>query len=168
MTTTLEQPTLAVRNLDISYRRGSRVSPVVRDVSFTIRPGEAYGLVGESGCGKTTVAMSIMRYLPDNAVVSDGSGITFAGEDALSAGKGLLRQWRGGRIAMVYQNPGASLNPSFASERRSPKASGCTVDCPLQNARRRPSRCWPRSGSRTRPRAPAATRTSSPAASSNA
>ncbi|MEV6904595.1 ABC transporter ATP-binding protein [Amycolatopsis sp. NPDC051372] len=113
MTTTLEQPTLAVRNLDISYRRGSRVSPVVRDVSFTIRPGEAYGLVGESGCGKTTVAMSIMRYLPDNAVVSDGSGITFAGEDALSAGKGLLRQWRGGRIAMVYQNPGASLNPSM-------------------------------------------------------
>ncbi|MGW4489820.1 dipeptide ABC transporter ATP-binding protein [Amycolatopsis sp. NPDC004368] len=113
MTTTLEQPTLAVHNLDISYRSGSRVSPVVRDVSFTIRPGEAYGLVGESGCGKTTVAMSIMRYLPDNAVLSDRSGITFSGEDALSAGKGTLRQWRGGRIAMVYQNPGASLNPSM-------------------------------------------------------
>ncbi|QYN18723.1 ABC transporter ATP-binding protein [Amycolatopsis sp. DSM 110486] len=113
MTTTLEQPTLAVRNLDISYRRGTQESPVVRDVSFTIRPGEAYGLVGESGCGKTTVAMSIMRYLPDNATVGDGSGISFSGEDVLGAGKTALRQWRGGRIAMVYQNPGASLNPSM-------------------------------------------------------
>ncbi|GHH86722.1 ABC transporter ATP-binding protein [Streptomyces sulfonofaciens] len=124
MTTTAEEanhmsaasprPTLDVANLSIDYRRGTRPARVVHDVSFQIRPGEAYGLVGESGCGKTTVAMSLMRYLPDNAVVDGASRVTFAGEDLLSADEPTLRSWRGNRVAMVYQNPGSALNPSMS------------------------------------------------------
>jgi len=106
-------PTLEVADLSVSYRRGARLSRVVSDVSFAIPPGSAYGLVGESGCGKTTVAMSLMRYLPDNAVVGAGSRISFAGADLLSAGDKTLRAWRGNRIAMVYQDPGSALNPSM-------------------------------------------------------
>ena len=67
-----------IDGLTISYRRRGQALRVISDLSLTIRPGEAYGLVGESGCGKTTVAMAVMRYLPQNAVVESGS-IRFAG-----------------------------------------------------------------------------------------
>lgn len=108
-----ETPTLAVRNLDISYRRGRTTANVVQDVSFSIGQGEAYGLVGESGCGKTTIAMSVMRYLPENAVLGGGSAIEFGGANILTASPSTLRRWRGDRIAMVYQNPGRALNPTM-------------------------------------------------------
>jgi peptide/nickel transport system ATP-binding protein len=101
-----------IDGLTVSYRRRSRLLRVLTDVSFTIKPGEAYGLVGESGCGKTTVAMSLMRYLPPNAVIESGS-ITFGGDDLLSADDRTLRRWRGDRMAMVYQDPGTALNPTI-------------------------------------------------------
>jgi peptide/nickel transport system ATP-binding protein len=101
-----------IDGLTVSYRRRSRLLRVLSDVSFTIKPGEAYGLVGESGCGKTTVAMSLMRYLPPNAVVESGS-ITFGGDDLLAADDRTLRSWRGNRMAMVYQDPGTALNPTL-------------------------------------------------------
>jgi peptide/nickel transport system ATP-binding protein len=101
-----------IDGLTVSYRRRQRLLRVLTDVSFTIKPGEAYGLVGESGCGKTTVAMSLMRYLPPNAVVESGS-ITFGGDDLLAADERTLRRWRGDRMAMVYQDPGTALNPSI-------------------------------------------------------
>jgi peptide/nickel transport system ATP-binding protein len=103
---------VSIDGLTVSYRRRGRLLRVLSDVTFTIRPGEAYGLVGESGCGKTTAAMALMRYLPPNAVVESGS-ITFAGEDLLAADDETLRKWRGSRIAMVYQDPGTALNPSI-------------------------------------------------------
>jgi peptide/nickel transport system ATP-binding protein len=103
---------VSIDGLTISYRRRGRLLRVLTDVSFEIRPGEAYGLVGESGCGKTTVAMALMRYLPGNAVVEGGS-ITFAGDDMLAADDETLRRWRGNRIAMVYQDPGTALNPTI-------------------------------------------------------
>ena len=98
--------------LTISYRRRARTLRVVTDVSLHIKPGEAYGLVGESGCGKTTVAMALMRYLPDNAIVESGS-ITFGSEDVLRLPEQKLHRWRGERMAMVYQDPGSALNPSL-------------------------------------------------------
>jgi peptide/nickel transport system ATP-binding protein len=101
-----------IENLTISYRRRERLLRVVSDLSLHIRPGEAYGLVGESGCGKTTVAMALMRYLPPNAKVESGR-IVFGGEDVLRLSEAKLRRWRGDRMAMVYQDPGSSLNPSM-------------------------------------------------------
>ncbi len=84
----------------------------VRDVSFALHAREAYGLVGESGCGKSTIALAIMRYLPANGRVAAGR-ITFEGKDLLRLPKGDLQRLRGDRIAMVYQDPGAALNPTM-------------------------------------------------------
>jgi peptide/nickel transport system ATP-binding protein len=109
---------LQVEGLSVSYlRRRGRALRVLSDVSFDILPGEAYGLVGESGCGKTTVAMAVMRYLAPNARVDAGS-IMFRGSDLLAADNATLRELRGNRMAMVYQDPGSSLNPSLTVGRQ--------------------------------------------------
>jgi len=101
-----------IEQLTISYRRRGKLLRVTDDVSLNIKRGEAYGLVGESGCGKTTVAMALMRYLPPNAVV-EGGKILFNGEDVLTLPEPALRRLRGNRMAMVYQDPGSALNPSI-------------------------------------------------------
>ncbi len=104
-------PLLAIEGLTITYR-GEQRQIAVRDVSFALHAREAYGLVGESGCGKSTIALAIMRYLPANGRVSAGR-ITFEGKDLLQLPKGDLQRLRGDRIAMVYQDPGAALNPTM-------------------------------------------------------
>ena len=85
---------------------------VVRDVSFHVAKGESFGLVGESGCGKSTIALSIVRYLARNGRVSDGT-IEIDGTDVLSLGPSELRQLRARKVSMVYQEPGRALNPSI-------------------------------------------------------
>jgi len=110
-------PALRIEGLTVSYvRRGRRLS-VLADVSLGIQPGEAYGLVGESGCGKTTVAMAVMRYLAPNALV-EGGRILFQGRDLLAADEAGLRELRGNRMAMVYQDPGSALNPALTVGRQ--------------------------------------------------
>jgi peptide/nickel transport system ATP-binding protein len=109
--------TLEIEDLTISYDRRGRRLRVIDDLSLHIDPGEAYGLVGESGCGKTTVAMAVMRYLPQNAVVDRGR-IVFRGRDLLTAGEAEIRGLRGHRMAMVYQDPGSALNPSITIGRQ--------------------------------------------------
>jgi peptide/nickel transport system ATP-binding protein len=103
---------LDVANLDIGYRRRGQILPVVSDLSFQIAAGEAFGLVGESGCGKSTVALTLMRYLARNGRVTGGT-ITLDGENLLSLDQERLRRWRGKKMAMVYQEPGSALNPSI-------------------------------------------------------
>ncbi len=103
---------LSVESLTITYRGEQGRQTAVRDVSFELYPREAYGLVGESGCGKSTIALAIMRYLAANGRVAAGR-ITFAGQDLLRLPVRELQRLRGGRIAMVYQDPGAALNPSI-------------------------------------------------------
>jgi peptide/nickel transport system ATP-binding protein len=112
MSTTERRQAVGIEGLTVAYRRRGRLLRVLDDVSFSIGSGEAYGLVGESGCGKTTVAMSLMRYLPENAVVESGR-IMFGDEDVLAASPSTLRTWRGDRMAMVYQDPASALNPSI-------------------------------------------------------
>ena len=105
-------PVLRVFDLSIEYRtRGGNVR-AVRDVSFSIGRGETFGVVGESGSGKSTLAFAVMGYLSANAQVSSGR-IEYQGEDLLAMPR---RRWdalRGARIAMVYQDPMSSLNPSI-------------------------------------------------------
>ncbi|MHB1572119.1 MAG: ABC transporter ATP-binding protein, partial [Solirubrobacteraceae bacterium] len=106
----VHEPVLEVQSLSVGYVRRGRTVDVLREVSFCIDQGEAYGLVGESGCGKSTVAMALMNYLAENARVTDGS-VRFQGQELLTASQSALRAVRGDQIAMVYQEVGASLNP---------------------------------------------------------
>ena len=105
-------PALELRDLGVVYRVRGVDRPVLRGVSFAIARGESYGLVGESGCGKSTAALAIVRYLPRNGRVSSGS-IEIAGANALGLRGSKLRDFHARRVSMVYQNPGAALNPSL-------------------------------------------------------
>jgi peptide/nickel transport system ATP-binding protein len=103
---------LRLSGVDISYRVRRRDQRVVRDVSFHVAKGESYGLVGESGCGKSTIALAIVRYLARNGKVSAGQ-IEVAGRDVLALGAADLRRLRASTVSMVYQEPGRALNPSI-------------------------------------------------------
>ena len=109
---TTPSPALEVRDLYVTFHRAGRDLSVLRGVSLRIGTGEAYGLVGESGCGKTTVALAVMRYLARNGTVDAGS-ITVDGHDVLTLAEEDLRAWRGERVAMVYQDPASALNPTM-------------------------------------------------------
>ena len=85
---------------------------VLRGVTFHVRPGEAYGLVGESGCGKSTTAYAALRYLPSNGVITAGR-ILVAGADVTKMSERDLRRFRATEASMVYQDPGTSLNPTL-------------------------------------------------------
>ncbi len=105
-------PVLEIDNLSIQYKIGTRWVDAVREVSFVINPGETYGLVGESGCGKTTIAMAIMHYLDRNGRVSEGA-IRLKGREFTDLSRSELRDARVNDISMVYQDPGTALNPSI-------------------------------------------------------
>jgi peptide/nickel transport system ATP-binding protein len=85
--------------------------PIVRDVSFRVRRGEAVGLVGESGSGKTMTALALLRLTPPGAQL--GGSVLLDGEDLLALPERRLRRVRGGRIAMVFQEPMTALNPVY-------------------------------------------------------
>ncbi|MGE5132070.1 MAG: ABC transporter ATP-binding protein [Gemmatimonadota bacterium] len=99
-------------HVDVSYTVRGAGRLAVRDVSFQIGQRESFGLVGESGCGKTTMALAIARYLPRNGRLSAGS-ITVAGQDVASLAGDELRRLRARTVSMVYQEPGRALNPSL-------------------------------------------------------
>jgi peptide/nickel transport system ATP-binding protein len=105
-------PILEIENLSISFFTRLREIPAVMDFSCTVMPGEAMGLVGESGCGKSTVALAVMRDLGRNGQIVGGS-IRFKGRDITAMSEAELRDIRGSEIAMIYQEPMASLNPAM-------------------------------------------------------
>lgn len=103
---------LELNNLHVAYRISGRWTDVVRGVSLDIQRGETVGIVGESGCGKSTVAFSVMNYLGGNGRISDGE-ILYQGQDLSQLSDAEVRAIRGKKIAMVYQNPLSALNPSL-------------------------------------------------------
>jgi oligopeptide/dipeptide ABC transporter ATP-binding protein len=108
-------PLLEVRELQTHYVTfgGERVVKAVDGVSFALREGETLGVVGESGCGKTTLCQSIVGLLPAAARIVGGS-IAFAGEELTEKSQRQMRHVRGAQIAMILQDPMASLNPLFS------------------------------------------------------
>jgi peptide/nickel transport system ATP-binding protein len=106
------KPILEIENLSISFfTRGGEI-PAVMNFSCTVMPGEAMGLVGESGCGKSTVALGVMQDLGVNGRIVGGT-IRFKGRDLMKMSAPELAKIRGSEIAMIYQEPMASLNPAM-------------------------------------------------------
>lgn len=103
---------LSVRDLTTHYGSGPEPVRAVDGVSFEVAPGEILGLVGESGCGKTTVGFSLMRLLPPSARIVRGQ-VLFDGQDLAKLDQDALRKLRGNRLAMIFQDPMSSLDPAF-------------------------------------------------------
>jgi ABC-type microcin C transport system duplicated ATPase subunit YejF len=105
---------VSVQNLKVSFRLGKhRVVEAVRDISFDVPENGTLALVGESGSGKSVSAMSIVRLLPENAIVGADSRISFAGRNLRTASEDELRKIRGKDISVIFQEPMTSLNPVF-------------------------------------------------------
>jgi len=102
---------LKVEDLHVSYLVRNIPRPVLRGVSFEVRAGESYGLVGESGCGKSTTAYAAVRHLPRNGIITGGR-ILVDGDDITKKSGDELREFRMHQASMVFQDPGAALNPT--------------------------------------------------------
>ena len=107
----MNDPLLRVRNLVVGFGSGGSIARAVDGVSFEVRRGQTLGIVGESGCGKSVTAFSIMRLLPQPQGQILGGEILFEGRDLIQASEAELHQVRGGRIGMVFQEPLSALNP---------------------------------------------------------
>jgi peptide/nickel transport system ATP-binding protein len=106
----MDQPVVRVENVGIAYETRYGDVHAVRDVSFEIHRGETLGLVGESGCGKSTIAYGLVNYLGRNGKIVQGN-IYFQGQALTGRNSEELRKLRGDQISMVYQDPMTSLNP---------------------------------------------------------
>jgi len=103
-------PALSVRDLNIEIQGDRGGFPVVQDMNLSVAPGETLCIVGESGCGKSMTALSLMRLLPDAARITSGS-ITISGMDFLALDQRKIENLRGEEIAMIFQEPLTALNP---------------------------------------------------------
>lgn len=113
MTAPDSHPLLRVENLRAWFHTRAGVAKAVDGVSFDIRAGETVSLVGESGCGKSVTALSLLRLIDPPGRIEDGSRILFEGKDLMTMGEEDVRRIRGNRIAMVFQEPMTALNPVF-------------------------------------------------------
>ncbi|MDP7380969.1 MAG: ABC transporter ATP-binding protein [Pseudomonadota bacterium] len=105
--------TLEVSNLRVELTTRDGISPVIDDLSFSLRAGETLALVGESGCGKSMTALAVMGLLPHPVGRIAGGSIFFDGEDLVAASDRRLRDIRGNDISMIFQEPMTSLNPVY-------------------------------------------------------
>jgi peptide/nickel transport system ATP-binding protein len=110
------EPVLSIRNLTIDYIGAATDFRAVKDVSFDIGPGEFFGLAGESGCGKSTIAFAVSRLHQPPALIRKGSQIIVNGRDVLALDDEALRRFRWREVAMVFQSAMNSLNPVLTIE----------------------------------------------------
>jgi microcin C transport system ATP-binding protein len=111
-------PLLSVRDLSVAFRHDGRQTLAVDGISFDIKKGDTLALVGESGSGKSATALSVLKLLPYPAASHPSGSILFNGQDLLAMGERQIRQVRGNRITIVFQEPMTSLNPLHTIERQ--------------------------------------------------
>jgi peptide/nickel transport system ATP-binding protein len=112
MSSDLEEPLLAVRDLAVEFAGATGPVRAVDGVSWAVARGQALGVVGESGCGKSVTALSILRLVrPPGRIV--GGAIRYRGQDLLSLPEKEMRSLRGDRLAMIFQEPMTALNPVY-------------------------------------------------------
>lgn len=104
---------LKISDLYVEYSSGGKVYKAVNGLNLTINKGEALGLVGESGAGKTTTALTALRLLPKHVGFVTGGNIEYSGRSVFAFNKKEMNDFRGNKVAMVFQNPLTSLNPTF-------------------------------------------------------
>src|SRR5271155_1783249 len=102
---------LSVNNLRVQFATRKTFATAVDDFSLSIKPGECVGLVGESGCGKTTTGLAVMRLLPNNGKITSGN-IVLDGVDLATLPESEMQKQRGNALALIPQDPMSSLNPT--------------------------------------------------------
>ena len=107
------QAFLSIRDLVVEYTSDGQIVQAVNGVSFDLQKGRTIGLVGETGAGKTTIAKTIMRILPDRAAHIRGGQVLLDGKDLLTTSEEEMRKVRGDKISMVFQDPMTALNPTM-------------------------------------------------------
>jgi len=127
---------LDVEHLSIAYETRKGDVQAVRDVSFSVREGETVGLVGESGCGKSTIAFGIVNHLGPNGKITDGH-IRFQDTELVNRSQAELNKIRGNSIAMVFQDPMQALNPSMRLGDQMAEVLTCHRDVTNKDARER-------------------------------
>lgn len=105
-------PLLQVRDLTVTYGHGERATVAVRSMGLEVARGEALGLVGESGCGKTTTGLALLRLLRPPGRIAGGAAL-FGGQDLMLLPEREMERLRGNRISLIFQNPMTSLNPTY-------------------------------------------------------
>jgi len=103
---------LEVKDLNLEFKTARGTLKALNGITFNVGQGEVFGIVGETGCGKTVTGLSVLRLLPRSAKISNGT-IHFAGTNLLDLNASAMEQVRGGKIAMIFQDPSSSLNPVF-------------------------------------------------------
>ena len=108
-----QEPILQVKRLTTCLQAGSHAFPVVQTISFDLYKGKTLAIVGESGCGKSMTALSIMRITPQPPMLPSEGEVIYKGRNLLTLSEKEMRQIRGGKIAMIFQDPISSLNPVY-------------------------------------------------------
>ena len=108
----MSDPLLEVEGVNVVYHTREGPLPALRDVGFSVAPGEILGIVGESGCGKSTLSSALLRLLPPNGEITGGR-IWLEGRDLVRESEERMRALRGRKLAMIFQDPLTSLNPAF-------------------------------------------------------
>jgi peptide/nickel transport system ATP-binding protein len=109
----MTEPLLSVRDLRTWFHTPGGIAKSVDGVSFDVLPGETLGIVGESGCGKSVTALSILKLIQPPGRIEAGSRIAFEGKDLVALDDAGMRGIRGNRISMIFQEPMSALNPVF-------------------------------------------------------
>ena len=131
-----EMPLLQVQDLHLEFKTGRGTLKALSGITFDVGEGEIFGIVGETGCGKTVTGLSILQLLPQSATITKGK-ILFEGKDLLQFSEREMSKVRGRNIAMIFQDPTTSLNPVFSIGNQLTKIVRQHFDIPVKAARER-------------------------------